>query len=170
MKLYAGAEIESRGIAADEIESFGQPWYIMSYKNGVVGLHSGGKVIGSVPSGLPGFKMPRFEWSAMMHAWQTNRHDGIVAVVAFVFTLALAPELEMGILFGMLLSLVLLLFRIMKPRVAFPPHRAHILPPEAVTAGAIDDGRIVRMRRGTRCCVTISSASRSRALMYSSPA
>ncbi len=267
MKLYAGAEIENRGIAADEIESFGQPWYIMSYKNGVVGLQSGGKVIGSVPSGLPGFKMPEFEWSAIMHligatiaisligfmeaisiakamaaktrqnlsanreligqglanivgsmfqaypvsgsfsrsavninagaktgfssvitviivaftllfltpllyylpqatlaavimmavaglisvkpmihAWQTNRHDGIVAGVAFVFTLALAPELEMGILFGMLLSLVLLLFRIMKPRVAFPPHRAHILPPEAVDAGVIDDGRIVRMR------------------------
>ena len=41
----------------------------------------------------------------MLHAWQANRHDGIVTVVAFVFTLALAPELEMGILFGMLLSL-----------------------------------------------------------------
>ena len=70
----------------------------------------------------------------------------IVALVAFVFTLALAPELEMGILFGMLLSLVLLLFRIMKPRVAFPPLNAHQMPPEAVVAGAIDDGRIVRMR------------------------
>jgi len=82
----------------------------------------------------------------MIRAWQANRHDGIVAVVAFVFTLALAPELEMGILFGMLLSLVLLLFRIMKPRVVFPLHRAHLLPADAVAAGAIDDGRIVRMR------------------------
>jgi len=52
----------------------------------------------------------------------------------------------MGILFGMLLSLVLLLFRIMKPRVVFPLHRAHLLPADAVAAGAIDDGRIVRMR------------------------
>jgi len=86
------------------------------------------------------------KFKPMIHAWQANRHDGIVAVVAFVFTLALAPELEMGILFGMLLSLVLLLFRIMKPRVVFPPHRAHWLPSEAVAAGLIDDGRMVRMR------------------------
>lgn len=52
----------------------------------------------------------------------------------------------MGILFGMLLSLVLLLFRIMKPRIAFPPHQEYLLPADAVAAGAVDDGRIVRMR------------------------
>jgi len=267
MKLHTEAEIKSLDIAGEGKDVYDQPWYIKSYQNSVVGLQTGGKVIGDVPGGLPGFRMPEFEWSAIMHlvsatiaialigfmeaisiakamaaktrqnlsanreligqglsnivgsmfqsypvsgsfsrsavninagaktgfssvitviivaftlmfltpllyylpqatlaavimmavaglisvkpmihAWQTNRHDGIVAAVAFVFTLALAPELEMGILFGMLLSLVLLLFRIMKPRVAFPPHRAHILPPEAVEAGIIDDGRIVRMR------------------------
>ena len=57
----------------------------------------------------------------MIHAWRANRHDGVVAFVTFIFTLTLAPDLELGILLGMLLSLVLLLFRIMKPRVAFPP-------------------------------------------------
>jgi MFS superfamily sulfate permease-like transporter len=81
-----------------------------------------------------------------LHAWQTNRHDGIVATVTFVMTLALAPDLEMGILIGMILSLVLLLFRIMKPRVVYPPHPAHLLPEEAVAAGAASDGRIIRMR------------------------
>ena len=81
-----------------------------------------------------------------IHAWQANRHDGIVAGVTFVFTLAFAPKLEMGIIFGMLLSLVLLLFRIMKPRVAFPPHRAHQFPTEAVEDGIIEDKRVVRMR------------------------
>jgi MFS superfamily sulfate permease-like transporter len=267
MKLYTESEIKSRNIAGEGKKLYGQTWYIKSYKNRVVELQAGGKVIGEVPSGLPGFRMPPFDWAAIMHligatitisligfmeaisiakamaaktrqslnadreligqgmsnivgsmfqaypvsgsfsrsavninagaltgfssvitvivvaftllfltpllyylpqatlatviivavaglirikpmihAWQANRHDGIVAVVAFVFTLALAPELEMGILFGMLLSLVLLLFRIMKPRVTFPPHRAHLLPADAVAAGAIDDGRIVRMR------------------------
>ena len=267
MELYTEPEIKSRNIAGDEKKIYGQTWYIKSYKNRVVKLQSGGKVIGEVPGGLPGFRMPSFDWAALMHligatitisligfmeaisiakamaartrqslsidreligqgmsniigsmfqaypvsgsfsrsavninagavtgfssviavivvaffllfltpllyylpqatlaavimmavaglisikpmirAWQANRHDGIVAVVAFVFTLALAPELEMGILFGMLLSLVLLLFRIMKPRVAFPPHRVHLLPADAVSAGALDDGRIVRMR------------------------
>jgi len=266
MEFYTRSEIKSRNIAGEEKKNYG-PWYIKSYKNRVVELQAGGKVIGKVPGGLPGFRMPSFDWAAMMHligatitisligfmeaisiakamaaktrqslnadreligqgmsnligsmfqaypvsgsfsrsavninagavtgfssvitvivvafallfltpllyylpqatlaaviitavaglvsikpmihAWQANRHDGIVAVVAFVFTLALAPELEMGILLGMLLSLVLLLFRIMKPRVVFPLHRAHLLPADAVTAGAIDDGRIVRMR------------------------
>jgi len=82
----------------------------------------------------------------LVHAWQTNRHDGIVAMVTFVFTLVLAPDLEMGILLGMLLSLVLLLLRIMKPRIVFPPHPTYLLPQEAVEAGAFEDGRIVRMR------------------------
>ena len=267
MKLYTEEEIRERNIAGEVSMIDDQAWYIRSYKADVVELQSGGKVIGNVPRGLPGFRMPSFEWAAivhligaaiaisligfmeaisiakamaartrqnldidreligqgmsnivgsmfqaypvsgsfsrsavninagavtgfssvitviivaitllfltpllyylpqatlaavimmavaglisvkpMIHAWQVNRHDGIVAVVAFVFTLALAPELEMGILFGMLLSLVLLLFRIMKPRVAFPALNAHQLPPGAVVAGAIDDGRIVRMR------------------------
>jgi len=82
----------------------------------------------------------------MIRAWQANRHDGIVTMVTFVFTLALAPELEMGILFGMLLSLVLLLFRLMKPRVVFPAHSEQLLPAEAVAAGVPNDRRIVRMR------------------------
>jgi SulP family sulfate permease len=82
----------------------------------------------------------------MIHAWRANRHDGIVAFVTFAFTLALAPELELGILLGMVLSLALLLFRIMKPRVVFPPLQADLVPDDAVADGVLDDGRIVRMR------------------------
>jgi len=267
MRLYTGTEIKVRNSEGEEIVLSDQVWRIKSYKNSIVELQSGGRVIGSVPSGLPGFRIPSFEWNAfmhligatiaisligfmeaisiakamaaktrqnlsanreligqgmsnivgslfqsypvsgsfsrsavninagavtgfssvitviivaftlmfltpllyylpqatlaavimmavaglvsikpMIHAWQANRHDGIVSLVAFVLTLALAPELEMGILFGMLLSLVLLLFRIMKPRVVFPPLMAHQLPADAVAAGTIDDGRIMRMR------------------------
>jgi len=265
--LYTQSEISGDNMTADSTDSLSQAWYITSYKNGIVGLQTGGKVIGDVPRGLPGFKMPSFEWSAIMHllgaaitisligfmeaisiakamaartrqslsadreligqgisnivgsmfqsypvsgsfsrsavninagavtgfssvisviivaftllfltpllyylpqatlaavimmavaglisvkpmihAWQANRHDGIVAIVTFLFTLAFAPDLEMGIILGMLLSLVLLLFRIMKPRVAFPPHREHFFPAEALAAGIIEDRRIVRMR------------------------
>jgi SulP family sulfate permease len=82
----------------------------------------------------------------MIHAWRANRHDGVVAAVTFIFTLLLAPELELGILLGMVLSLVLLLFRIMKPRVTFPPLLESLLPAEAVADGILEDGRIVRMR------------------------
>ncbi|MDX2416093.1 MAG: SulP family inorganic anion transporter [Xanthomonadales bacterium] len=266
MKFYTVAELVSSSEGEDK-QDYGTAWYIKSYKNSVVELQTGGKVIGKVPGGLPGFRMPSFEWSAIMHligamitisligfmeaisiakamaaktrqslspdrelmgqglsnivgsmfqaypvsgsfsrsavninsgavtglssvitvvvvafallfltpllyylpqatlaaviikavvglisfkpmihAWRANRHDGIVAVVTFVFTLALAPELELGILLGMLLSLVLLLFRIMKPRVAFPPLRKSLLPAAAIADGVMDDGRIVRMR------------------------
>jgi len=265
MKLYTKSEIKS--IAGEESKIYGQNWHIKNYKNDVVEIQAGGKVIGAIPRGLPGFRMPSFDWTAirhligatiaisligfmeaisiaraiaaktrqnlnadreligqgmsnifgsmfqaypssgsfsrsavnfnagavtgyssvvtviivgitllfltpllyylpqatlaavimmavaglfsikpMIHAWQANRHDGIVAAVTFVFTLALAPELEMGILFGMLLSLVLLLFRIMKPRIVFPPHQEYLMPADAVAAGAVDDKRIVRMR------------------------
>jgi SulP family sulfate permease len=82
----------------------------------------------------------------MIHAWRANRHDGIVAFVTFAFTLALAPELELGILLGMVLSLGLLLFRIMKPRVVFPPLQEDLIPDDAVADGVLHDGRIVRMR------------------------
>jgi MFS superfamily sulfate permease-like transporter len=265
MKLYTKEEIEN--IAGEQSKLYGQDWYITNYQNDLVELQAGGKVIGKIPRGLPGFQWPSFDFSAithllgatiaisligfmeaisiakamaartrqslsadreligqgmsnivgsmfqaypvsgsfsrsavninagavtgfasvitvlavavtlllltpllyylpqatlaavimmavaglvnvkpMIHAWQANRHDGIVTVVAFVFTLALAPELEMGILFGMLLSLVFLLFRMMKPRVVFPAHNEAILPAEAVAAGIVNDKRIVRMR------------------------
>jgi MFS superfamily sulfate permease-like transporter len=254
---------------ADDSDSsiYGQSWFIRSYQNDVVDLQAGGQVIGDIPRGLPGVRLPKFDWNAFshligatiaisligfmeaisiaralaartrqnlnadreligqglgnifgsmfqaypssgsfsrsavnfnaggqtgfssvvtvvivaftllaltpllyylpqatlaavimmavgglisvkpfIHAWQTNRHDGVVATLTFILTLALAPELEMGILVGMLLSLVLLLFRIMKPRVVFPPHPEYLLPAEAVAAGVASDRRIVRMR------------------------
>jgi len=50
--------------------------------------------------------------------WRTHRHDGIVTVVAFATTLLAAPHLEVGIVLSTGLSLVLYLYRTMKPRVA----------------------------------------------------
>lgn len=50
------------------------------------------------------------------HAWKVHRHDGIVAIVAFVVTLVAAPHLEIGIMAGVLLSLGLFLYRTMSPR------------------------------------------------------
>lgn len=56
-------------------------------------------------------------FKAIRHAWQAHRHDGIVAVATFVFTLAFAPHLDKGILAGVGLSLILYLLRSMQPRV-----------------------------------------------------
>ncbi len=54
----------------------------------------------------------------IIHAWHAEPHDGIVAVITFALTLFFAPHLEEGIIIGVLLSLVLFLFRSMRPRVA----------------------------------------------------
>jgi len=50
-------------------------------------------------------------------AWRANVQDGVAAVITFVATLAFAPNIQNGILTGILLSLVLFLFRTMRPAV-----------------------------------------------------
>jgi SulP family sulfate permease len=50
-------------------------------------------------------------------AWRASRHDGIAAGTTFVVTLALAPNIQYGILTGIILSLAMFLFRTMKPRI-----------------------------------------------------
>jgi sulfate permease, SulP family len=57
-------------------------------------------------------------FTAIRHAWEANKHDGIAAVVTFVATLAYAPHLDKGIMIGAGLAIVLFLYRTMSPRVA----------------------------------------------------
>ena len=57
-------------------------------------------------------------FSAIKHAWQVHKHDGIAAGVTFVATMAFAPHLDNGILLGAAIAIMLYLYRTMKPRVA----------------------------------------------------
>ncbi|MBE9563099.1 MAG: STAS domain-containing protein, partial [Proteobacteria bacterium] len=57
-------------------------------------------------------------FKAIKHSWHISKHDGMAAIVTFVATLAFAPHLEKGILIGAGLSIILYLYRTMKPRVA----------------------------------------------------
>ncbi len=57
-------------------------------------------------------------FQAIGNAWRASRDDGIAAVLTFSATLAFAPNIQNGILTGILLSLTLLLYRMMRPRVA----------------------------------------------------
>jgi SulP family sulfate permease len=54
----------------------------------------------------------------ILKAWRANRDDGIASVTTFVATLAFAPNIQDGILVGIILSLTLLLYRMMRPRIA----------------------------------------------------
>lgn len=53
---------------------------------------------------------------ALVHTWQTHRHDGVAAGATFVATLAFAPHLDRGILFGAVIAIALFLRRRMRPR------------------------------------------------------
>jgi SulP family sulfate permease len=57
-------------------------------------------------------------FTAIKHAWEANKHDGVAAIVTFVATLAYAPHLDKGIMVGAGLAIVLFLYRTMTPRVA----------------------------------------------------
>lgn len=50
-------------------------------------------------------------------AWRASRHDGIAAGTTFIVTLMLAPNIQYGILTGIILSLAMFLFRTMTPRI-----------------------------------------------------
>ncbi len=49
--------------------------------------------------------------------WKSHKHDGIVAASTFLATLILAPHLHYGIILGIIMSLMLYLYRTMQPRV-----------------------------------------------------
>ena len=57
-------------------------------------------------------------FTAIKHAWEANKHDGIASVVTFIATLVYAPHLDKGIMIGAGLAIVLFLYRTMSPRVA----------------------------------------------------
>jgi SulP family sulfate permease len=57
-------------------------------------------------------------FSVMLHAWRISRDDGIASITTFVATLAFSPNIQNGILIGIGLSLGLMLYRMMRPRVA----------------------------------------------------
>jgi MFS superfamily sulfate permease-like transporter len=57
-------------------------------------------------------------FKSLIHIWKAQWQDGLISVITFATTLALAPHLERGILIGVALSVILFLFRIMRPRIA----------------------------------------------------
>ena len=62
--------------------------------------------------------MNLINFQSFRNSWRANRDDGLAAIVTFVSTLAFAPNIQNGILTGIILSLSLLLYRMMRPRVA----------------------------------------------------
>lgn len=53
-----------------------------------------------------------------VHAWKAQKYDGIISVTTFALTLYFAPELDVGIMIGVGLSLAWFLFRNTKPQIS----------------------------------------------------
>jgi MFS superfamily sulfate permease-like transporter len=56
--------------------------------------------------------------SGFIHTWKARWDDGAIAIITFITTLAFAPHLDKGIFVGVGLSLLVFLYKSMRPRVA----------------------------------------------------
>ncbi|MBC8272787.1 MAG: SulP family inorganic anion transporter [Gammaproteobacteria bacterium] len=83
---------------------------------------------------------------SIKNAWLASKDDGVAALLTFIATLSFAPNIQNGILTGILLSLALLLLRLMHPRIAVLGQHSdttlrdavlHKLPPLHPQLGAI---------------------------------
>jgi sulfate permease, SulP family len=57
--------------------------------------------------------------SGFIHAWKAKWYDGAISIISFISTLVFAPHLDKGIMIGVALSLMVFLYKSMRPRVAF---------------------------------------------------
>lgn len=56
--------------------------------------------------------------TGFIHAWQAQWYDGVISVGTFICTLGFAPHLDRGIMVGVILSLLVFLYKSMRPTVA----------------------------------------------------
>jgi anti-anti-sigma factor len=56
--------------------------------------------------------------SGFIHAWEAQWYDGAISVISFICTLAFAPHLGKGIMIGVILSLLVFLYKSMRPKMA----------------------------------------------------
>ena len=56
--------------------------------------------------------------SGFIHAWKAKWFDGAISIITFISTLVFAPHLEKGIVVGVFLSLIVMMYKNMRPTVA----------------------------------------------------
>jgi sulfate permease, SulP family len=56
-------------------------------------------------------------FKVIQHAWQASKDDGIASIITFFATLMFAPNIQNGVLTGIMLSLSLFFYRRMRPRI-----------------------------------------------------
>lgn len=56
------------------------------------------------------------DFKALRHAFSVRKSDGVIGVITFIATLAMAPQLANGVLVGVVLTVLLFLHGVMQPR------------------------------------------------------
>ena len=56
-------------------------------------------------------------FKGFIHAWQAQWYDGAISIITFIATLVFAPHLDRGILIGASLSILVFLYKSMRPKV-----------------------------------------------------
>jgi sulfate permease, SulP family len=78
------------GSVPEGVETDGRKWHIKKIENGEVKLVGGGDVVGTIPAGLPGFRLPTLSFDAILSLLSAAL---IVALVAFMETISMAKAL-----------------------------------------------------------------------------
>ncbi|MCX8086526.1 MAG: SulP family inorganic anion transporter [Rhodocyclaceae bacterium] len=79
-----------KGTVPPGVETDGRQWRIKKVEKGQLSLMGGGDVVGTIPSGLPSFKLPPLSLDAMMSLLSAAF---IIALVAFMESISMAKAL-----------------------------------------------------------------------------
>ncbi|MEO5332095.1 MAG: SulP family inorganic anion transporter [Magnetococcus sp. YQC-5] len=79
-----------KGTMPKGVETDGRTWYIKKIDKGDLYLNSGGDVVGTIPAGLPAFRLPHFDLDAMMALLSSSL---IIALVAFMESISMAKAM-----------------------------------------------------------------------------
>lgn len=79
-----------RGQVPASMASDGRLWTVKKIEQGQISLSSGGDVVGSIPEGLPSFRLPALSWEALT---QLLTAAVIISLVAFMECVAMAKAM-----------------------------------------------------------------------------
>ncbi|MBF0294926.1 MAG: SulP family inorganic anion transporter [Magnetococcales bacterium] len=84
------AVYHSQGAIPQGVKTDGRSWHIKKIEKNEIIMSSGGEVVGSIPAGLPAFRMPSFSWDAIMSLLTSAL---IISLVAFMESISMAKAM-----------------------------------------------------------------------------
>ncbi len=84
--------------------------------------------------------------TGFIHAWRAQWYDGAISIISFICTLAFAPHLDKGIMVGVALSLLVFLYKSMRPTVASLSRHEDSALRDALTHGLKECQHVVVIR------------------------